>query len=250
MNSTQLSEVGCINTAAREQSLIEALCPTGVVVAACYTAEVSQELFPEEALAVATALETRRQEFLKGRACARQAMVRLGADPVPIPVLPDRGPQWPAGIVGSITHTSDLACAAVAWKHACAGIGIDVETRDHELRTTLDRFVCTPAERAGLQTLPEEIDPLRLVFSAKESVHKCVAPVAGITLGFHEVELDIDVANQRFSARVLRRDAVIPDFSLLSGRFVVTPRFVITTAIIPAGHGNLGTIPSASTMRV
>ena len=250
MSSTQLPDVGCIRPAVLEQSLIEALCPPAVVVAACNTAEPPLELFPEEESAVASALETRRQEFSRGRACARHALTRLGVAPAPIPVLPSRGPQWPAGIVGSITHTSDLACAAVARSDVVAGLGIDVEARDREMRTTLDRFVCTPAEREKQRLLPEEIDPLRLVFSAKESVHKCVAPLAGITLGFHEVELDIDVANQSFSARVLRRDPVLPDFRLLAGRFVITPRFVMTTAFIPAGRGSLTTIPTASMMRI
>lgn len=251
MSAKQPADVGFTSAATVEQRLIESLCPPEVAVAAAHEGSGLPELFPEEQAAVATALESRRLEFSRGRICARRALRRLGVTETPIPVLPDRAPQWPAGIVGSITHSSGLACAAVAWKHAVAGIGIDVETREKPMRETLDRFIRTPAERARQRDLPSEVDPLRLVFSAKESVHKCVAPFCGITLGFHEVELDVDVAHGTFRARlVAARNRVLPDFRLLLGRFAVTPRYVMTTAVIRVGCGDRATIQSASLVQV
>jgi 4'-phosphopantetheinyl transferase EntD len=128
--------------------------------------------------------------------------------------------------------------AAVAWKDVVAGIGVDIESRGHELRASLGRFICTPAERTRLSGLMPELDGFRLTFSAKESVYKCVAPLSGIALGFHDVELDIDVVGQSFRARAASdRGRAVPELSLLSGRFIVTPRFVITAATILAAGG-------------
>ena len=233
-----------------EQRLIESLCPSEAAVAV-FSGVDAIELFPEEESAVATALDTRREEFALGRACARDALSRLGVSPAPIPVSPDRAPSWPEGIVGSITHSAGFACAVVARSDSIAGIGIDIEARQRPMRETLERFIRTPAERISQQNLPLAIDPLRLVFSAKESVHKCVAPLSGVTLGFHDVELDVDVASRTFRARLVGRcDAAIPDLDLLSGRFAITSHFVITTAAILAGCGGRATMPLRRVARV
>lgn len=218
-----------------EQSIIERLCPPPVVVAAARPADIGGELLPAEEAAVARALDSRRSEFAQGRACARQALARLGVPPVAIPMLPNRAPAWPEGVVGSITHTSDLVCAVVARATELPSIGIDAESRGRQLRPRIAKFICTPAEQGKRGALPDEMDSLRLVFSAKESVHKCVAPISGITLGFHDVELDFDVHNETFRARLVgEQNPALPDFERLHGRYAVTEHFVITIVYLPA----------------
>jgi 4'-phosphopantetheinyl transferase EntD len=247
MSSLQLAEVGFSGTASVEQRLIQSLCPPGTVVAAGTGAEVGLDLFPIEEVAVAKATGSRRHEFAHGRACARRALRRLGVSPGPIPVQPDRAPAWPTGVVGSIAHTAGLVCAVVGRSQAVAGVGVDIESRDRPMREKLERFIRTPAERVHQQSLSADLDPLRLVFSAKEAVHKCVAPLSGVTLGFHDVELDFDVASGSFRARLVKpRDRALPDFETLLGRFAVTHRFVITTAVIRAGCSGHTTLPSTS----
>lgn len=215
-----------------EQDLVERLVPPEVSVVVGSPDASSAPLFAEEEAAVANALETRRREFSIGRTYAREAIRNLGREAGPIPVRTDRGPAWPESVVGAITHTAGLVAAAVAWEEQIAGIGIDAESRDRPLKDSVDRFIRTDAERARMR-LPRELDPLRLAFSAKESVHKCVAPISGITLGFHDVELDFDLVANSFRARLVgRADARLPDFHRLVGRFAVTSRFVITSAVI------------------
>ena len=41
----------------------------------------------------------------------------------------------------------------------------------------------------------------RLLFSAKESVHKCIEPLTGEMLDFLDVEVAVDVAEQTFGVR-------------------------------------------------
>ena len=219
---------------ADERTVIPALFPANVV---CVFADGSAEhdLFPEEAEVVANSLEKRRREFAQGRGCAREALRMLGVDAVAILSRADRAPIWPDGVVGTITHTAGLIVAAVARKSDVIGLGIDAESRAQPMKAGLDRFIRTPAERER-SDVPDELDPVRLVFSAKESIHKCVAPLSGVRLGFHDVELHFDIPNARFSAALMTtRHDTLPDFSAIEGRFAVTPNYVLTTSTIRAG---------------
>ena len=94
--------------------MIEKILPAGVASAEVFADLPDAVLFPQEASALATAVEKRRREFATGRACARRALDDLGI--APSAILPgERGaPQWPPGIVGSITHCAGYRAAAVA----------------------------------------------------------------------------------------------------------------------------------------
>lgn len=166
---------------------------------------VAPPLFAEEARHVERAVEKRRRGFAFGRACARAA---LGIE-IPIPVGEGGAPVWPAGTFGSITHTDDDAAAAV-WT---APIGIDLESRAAVARVDLIDLVALPSERRH--------DPA-LVFSAKESVYKCL--YTGQFLEFRDVELAF--ADDTF--RVL----VAGDYEVgdVVGRWLVTDTHVATVA--------------------
>ena len=69
----------------------------------------------------------RIQEFAAGRLCARRALGEFGRRGFPIPVARDRQPFWPAGVVGSITHTAGLCAAVVAERSRLAALGVDTE---------------------------------------------------------------------------------------------------------------------------
>jgi len=84
--------------------VIEDLLPPQVAVAEEFGNVPYVVLFPEEEAVIANAVDKRRREFATARACARAALAKLGLPPVPI-VPGFRGaPQWPSGVVGSITH--------------------------------------------------------------------------------------------------------------------------------------------------
>lgn len=214
--------------------LIGTLCPPGTVVVAG-PGGPDAALFAEEEPAVATAIDRRRVQFTQGRSYAREALRRLGADVCAIPMRPDRAPGWPEGVVGTISHTDGLVCAAVAWRRDVASLGIDVESRARVISPKLDRFIRTPREReAG--DLPTDFDALRVVFSAKESIHKCVHPLSGITLGFQDVELQINVDEGTFRPQLVRPREGLPDFSLIVGRFTLTDDFVVSASSILASR--------------
>jgi enterobactin synthetase component D len=128
--------------------------------------------------ALQRAVLKRQVEFLAGRVCAQQALEALTGDkPGAIPVQPDRAPEWPPGVVGSITHTANYAAALVASDSHYHGIGIDCEVMLSPEHLALQRHICVPEELEALQAAHRDWTPeqlLTLVFSAKESLFKCL----------------------------------------------------------------------------
>ena len=70
-------------------------------------------------------------EFYSGRVYAREALALFGVHSADLAVGSDRRPIWPAGYIGSITHTRKssrgFCAAAVARAEEWSAIGIDAE---------------------------------------------------------------------------------------------------------------------------
>jgi enterobactin synthetase component D len=128
--------------------------------------------------ALQRAVLKRQVEFLAGRVCAQQALETLTGDrPAALPTRPDRAPEWPPGVVGAITHTASYAAALVATDTYYQGIGIDCEVILSAENLSLQRYICVPEELEALHTAHGDWTPqqlLTLVFSAKESLFKCL----------------------------------------------------------------------------
>ena len=212
--------------------MFEILLPDDVVVASMVDNAGAAPLLPEEEAYVARAVEKRRQEFTAGRHCAREALRRLGAPVGPIPVTATRAPVWPESVAGSITHCTGLTAAAVGWASRYAGIGIDAEPAE-PLSAGLERLICTPAERERLSRMDTpEIHRVRLVFCAKETVHKAIAPMSGVTLGFHDVEIDFTAAGE-FAVRLVgARDERLPPLDRIRGRHALTDELILAAATL------------------
>jgi 4'-phosphopantetheinyl transferase EntD len=185
--------------------MLEGLLPDTAAVSESRADIFDAPLFPEEEEVVARAVEKRRREFTTARACARQALMRLGVMPQAIPSGPKGDPQWPAGIVGSITHCEGFRACAVARSSQLVTLGVDAEI-NAPLPAGLLGDIALPEERERLLALAGE-DPSvswdRLLFSAKESVYKAWYPLAGRWLGFEDANLTIDRQGRTFSARLL-----------------------------------------------
>jgi enterobactin synthetase component D len=133
--------------------------------------------------ALGSAVAERRLSFLAGRYCARQAMRRCrpaSAETI-IAVGKGQAPVWPDGVVGSITHDGQFVSAAVASRDEAAALGIDTESLlTREAADEILPSVARPeelqvVEKAGL----ERAVALTLIFSAKESLFKCLYPSVG-----------------------------------------------------------------------
>ncbi|UTW08552.1 4'-phosphopantetheinyl transferase family protein [Pseudomonas benzenivorans] len=134
----------------------------------------------------------RQSEYLAGRLCAREALRRLTGEGLVPAVREDRAPQWPAGLVGSISHGNGWAGALVARGEAWRGLGLDIEQVLSSVRAErLAAEILTPGELQQLQALPAEQRAWRvsLTFSLKESLFKALYPLVLRRFYFHDAEL-------------------------------------------------------------
>lgn len=217
-------------------SVFEGLLPPHVELAEAHpehTHVALDALFPVEAERMAKAVEKRQREFALGRRLAREGLARLGLAPTAIPMGADRSPEWPAGIVGSITHTKSWCAAAVARADEVAGLGLDVEMAE-DLAHKLWDSICTPRDLAWLDARPEsERGRLaKAIFSAKESAYKAQYAITRTYLGFMAMSVTIDPVVGRFVATFEQASgaAFVPG-DVLEGR-VVWARDVVATAVV------------------
>jgi len=183
-------------------------------------------LLTEELKVTSGMVEKRRAEFTHGRYCARSAMQLLDVDAAPILKGPNREPVWPAGLVGSITHTGGAAAAVVAKSTDVLSVGLDMEGID-PLTPDIIAMICLPEEnpdRDGTRA--------KLLFSAKESIYKCLYPLRNEYVDFLEMEVAIDEAAATFAARprAARLDPQL--IARLQGRYIYESHFVISAAWI------------------
>jgi enterobactin synthetase component D / holo-[acyl-carrier protein] synthase len=218
--------------------VIERILPGCAAVAEAYSDAAEARLFPAELAAVAKAVPSRRREFATVRRCARIALAELGLPAAAIVPGPDREPQWPPGIAGSMTHCDGYRAAALARTCDLVSVGIDAE-QDLPLPDGLLGVIARP-EEVGMLAALAGLHPLvhwdRLLFSAKESIYKAWYPLARRWLGFEDATLTLDPAGTAFRARLLQPGLVVGGEPLthLDGRCLTGDGLIVTSVAIPA----------------
>ena len=188
--------------------------------------------------ALTQAAPKRQRQFMAGRYCAVRALESLGGPAPALAILrgPAGEPLWPDGVTGSITHTGPLASAAVAWRSDVRSVGIDTEAIVSDAQCArLSHVVLQPSERAaGPAALAERVR-FTLVFSAKESVFKCLYPLVGARFDYAAVAVtSIDLAAGSFVARLTTALApALPEGRAIDGRFEIGDRYVHTGVWLP-----------------
>ena len=154
------------------------------------------------------AINKRKRDFLVGRYCAHQALQKLlgTTSPPAVPIGEDDGPVWPKGIVGSLTHTREYAACALSFQADCRSIGLDSEHLVKlETAHKIKRMVLVDGEeKLGGENNFDQDWWITLIFSAKESIYKCLRPLVGRYFGFSQAQ--ITTANHNdgtFSFRLL-----------------------------------------------
>ncbi|SCG41029.1 4'-phosphopantetheinyl transferase family protein [Micromonospora halophytica] len=212
------------------------LLPPAVSVVVAGPADWVGELLPAERSGLGErAVESRRRDFTAGRVCARRAMTGLGLPPVPVPAAADRSPVWPAGVVGTITHTRGYCAAAVARTDDVRSVGMDAE-RQRELNAGVRRLICRPEEEERCARLPTGIAWPVVLFSAKETVYKVWHPVVGSWLDFQDATVELDPEAGTFTARIdpvrVAAATVVDPPTVVHGRFAVEEDLVRTAAVL------------------
>ncbi|MEX0740464.1 MAG: 4'-phosphopantetheinyl transferase superfamily protein [Pseudohongiella sp.] len=145
------------------------------------------------------AVPKRKAEFIAGRYCAREALALLANSPFAtgtetiqrdarVGIGANREPLWPGGVVGSITHSHGYASAVVARRDQVRAVGVDTEKWiEPDRAENIKQQILTRQECHAEQQLlfDSPLHYLTLVFSAKESLFKCLFPLVNTFFDFH-----------------------------------------------------------------
>ena len=189
---------------------------------------------------LADAVVRRRAHFRAGRWCAQAALAEAGCTVVSgLPRLPSGAPQWPAGFAGSITHTGSFVWAVAAATSAVEGIGVDAEAvMPDARRAAVSAMILQAAERDA----PGALDPCvwaTLVFSLKESLFKCLYPLAGERFYYQDAAVTLREPPDTGPGEALLTlsRALGPNYPAgreFTGRFVVRGAMVTTGVWLPS----------------
>jgi enterobactin synthetase component D len=213
--------------------------PPAVIVRATEFDEHAQfpgiELPPE----LAPAVPKRRAEFLAGRWCAREAIRAHGLPvPVAIPIGAHREPMWPEALCGAITHAHGWAAAAVARRRDFMGIGLDCEvTMSAHTAANVRESIVLPGELAVARgATPNDQVALTLVFSAKETLFKCLYPLVARFFDYLDARIvELDAAAARFTIRLeVPLGEAFPAGATFAGQFFLAAGRVYTGLALPA----------------
>ncbi len=136
------------------------------------------------------AVSKRQREYRAGRLCANAALHAAGYPRAFYPEMgEDRLPAWPAGWLGSISHSGEFAVAVAAPESACTILGIDIQQRV-TLATLLEiqALIAQPHELARFYAT-DSGTRLLLIFSGKESLYKALYPQVRQIQDFDAAEL-------------------------------------------------------------
>lgn len=219
--------------------LIPAVLPdiAGLVYAELFHDPPELEPMPEERALIARSVDTRRSEFVTARHCARVALEKLGVPPAPI-LKGDKGePQWPDGVVGSLTHTRGYRGAVVGRSAVVRSVGIDAEPHD-VLPDGVLNAISLPAERHEIGALPTGLHWDRILFCAKEATYKAWFPLTSRWLGFEDAHITFQVdatgVTGSFVSRILIDPAARsgPPLTELAGRWSVADGLALTAIVL------------------
>lgn len=182
------------------------------------------------------AVAKRKAEYVGGRLCAMQAIAACSGRPALAVTSGEQGqPVWPEGLVGSITHTQGFAAAAVGDAAQFVGIGMDTEhVMTAEVMRNVRARICGPEDKfsTGSSLAPEL--HATLVFSAKESLFKCLYPLVEKMFWFEDALIRLLPEDGRFTAELLSRlSGEFPAGRIIEGRFCLTAGLVHTGIELP-----------------
>ncbi len=187
---------------------------------------------------IASSVRKRQAEFLAGRVVAATALKSCGVAYPAIEIQPDRAPRWPAGYIGSISHTNDRAVAVVASSQHHTAVGIDVE-RIMDSATLMqvlpaitvgDEWRRVECSGSGLSV--EQLGTL--IFSAKESLFKALNPIVNKFFDFTAAALtQVRIKQRRFTIQLTCDwgEQYRANISF-TGRFYINHDAVVTLLIV------------------
>jgi 4'-phosphopantetheinyl transferase EntD len=184
-------------------------------------------LYEGELALVEGAADLRKREFSTGRHLAHHLLAQLIPEHGPILRGPHREPSWPAGTVGSISHSAGLCAVSVASSESFLGIGLDLQIDSPD--AGLASSILSDSESNSSHSVRQ----LRLKFSAKEAVFKCLFPINGTYLAFRDLTVSLGATECTFTASSEALGGSV-ELRVGEGRYVENEEAVATAFWVPA----------------
>lgn len=158
---------------------------------------IKGEISKAEYSSINNSVDKRKNEYIAGRILTKKALNQLHFDHYDLLPGKDRQPLWPPGITGSISHNNSYVCTAVSLLKYYEGIGIDVEEDEH-IDASQHNIIFTKNELVWIESLNNvnQENIYKIIFSAKESLYKCIFPIVKKYIDFKQVEMQVDLSNK------------------------------------------------------
>jgi enterobactin synthetase component D len=129
----------------------------------------------------------RFRQFSATRVAASRLLRNFGETNTQLARLDDGSPDWPPGIVGSISHSANCIFIAIARREDVRALGIDVETViSPEVRSEIGSVYMNKNE---MSLMGDEGLAPTICFFAKESLFKCIYPITKRYFGYEDAEV-------------------------------------------------------------
>lgn len=127
------------------------------------------------------AVAKRKSEFLAGRYLASLALESMGKAHCNIPIGENRSPLWPAGVIGSISHSRNIAQCILSNDQYYQYLGLDIEhwIIETDANDISDSIVTNASEYLLIIPALPFNKAITLIFSAKESLFKAIYKEVG-----------------------------------------------------------------------
>jgi len=181
----------------------------------------------------------RKTEFLRSRWLFHQ----ISGETSPLLRGSAGEPQWPMGLIGSISHKEGHVIAAISSTSHYRSIGVDMEG-SKRVRPHLKGKICTDRDEDVLVRLAADDrygvqGGLAVIFSIKEALFKCLYPLGREMFWFEDAVLEtIDLAAGRATCRLNRE--VAPGFgtkATLEAHFSIfahaADNYVVSALVVP-----------------
>ena len=161
---------------------------TALVACCPVQPDLEQYLTVEESDSMQNCAYDVRNQAAAARRVARKLFAQGGFPDWSMPRIRGDAPAWPAGWIGSLSHSAKFAAAAITSHEDIAGIGIDIEPAE-PLPAELKDAVIVNGD-VGTSEFGDLTG--RVLFCAKEASYKAVYPLDRQFLEFSDMTVNLN----------------------------------------------------------
>ncbi|MEM8843882.1 MAG: 4'-phosphopantetheinyl transferase superfamily protein [Pseudomonadota bacterium] len=136
------------------------------------------------------AVNKRHSEYISGRLCAREALMKLTGSTLTPDMASDRSPLWPQGVCGSISHSHNVVITIVANNTDYLTLGIDIEKvmTEKTAKEIYQQFM-ESSEEGCYEDMYTFAEKVTIQFTIKEAIFKALYPLINKRFYYEAVRL-------------------------------------------------------------